>query len=56
MVRSACARFQRSMTVGETGSSKARSAGAHIDDGIDTLIFRDGKIQVQTIHYTLQRT
>jgi hypothetical protein len=35
---------------------KARSAGARIDDGIDTLIFRDGKIHVQTIHYTLQRT
>jgi hypothetical protein len=35
---------------------KARSAAGHVDDGIDTLIFRDGKIQVQTIHYTLQRT
>ncbi len=34
---------------------KARSAAAYIDDGIDTLIFRDGKIQVQTIHYSLHR-
>ena len=35
---------------------KARSARAHIDDGIDTVIFRNGKIQVQTIHYTLHGT
>ena len=31
---------------------KARSEGGQIDDGIDTMIFRDGKIHVQTIHYT----
>ena len=35
---------------------KACSARAHIDDGIDTVVFRDGKIQVQTIHYTLHGT
>jgi hypothetical protein len=33
---------------------KARSASSHIDDGIDTFIFRDGKIDVQTVRYTLQ--
>jgi hypothetical protein len=35
---------------------RARSAVAYIDDGIDTFVFRDGKNQVQTIHYSLQRT
>ena len=25
------------------------------DDGVDTFIFRDGLIQAQTVHYTLQR-
>jgi hypothetical protein len=33
---------------------KARSAGSHIDDGIDTFIFRDGLIQTQTVRYTVQ--
>ena len=31
---------------------KARSTAGQIDDGIDTMVFRDGKIYVQTIHYT----
>jgi ketosteroid isomerase-like protein len=35
---------------------KASSTGVQISDGVDTLIFRDGKIRVQTIHYSLQRT
>jgi hypothetical protein len=35
---------------------KARSASSHIDDGIDTFIFRDGMIRVRTIRYTLQTT
>jgi hypothetical protein len=34
---------------------KATSASTHIDDGIDTFIFRDGMIQLQTVRYTLQR-
>ena len=25
------------------------------DDGVDTFVFRDGQIRVQTVHYTLQR-
>lgn len=25
------------------------------DDGVDTLVFRDGQIRAQTVHYTLQR-
>jgi hypothetical protein len=35
---------------------KARSAaaGRHVDDGIDTFVFRDGQIRVQTVQYTLQ--
>jgi hypothetical protein len=33
---------------------KARSASSHIDDGIDTFIFRDGLIRLQTVRYTLQ--
>ena len=27
-----------------------------VDDGIDTFVFRDGQIQVQTVRYTLQHT
>ena len=32
----------------------ADSAAAHLDDGIDTLVFRDGHIRVQTVRDTLQ--
>ncbi|HUZ39284.1 MAG TPA: nuclear transport factor 2 family protein [Streptosporangiaceae bacterium] len=32
----------------------ADSAAAHVDDGIDTFVFRDGQIRVQTVRYTLQ--
>jgi len=28
---------------------------AHADDGVDTFVFRDGLIQAETVHYTLQR-
>ena len=35
---------------------KARSANSHIENGIDTFLFRDGKIVVQTVRYTLQTT
>jgi hypothetical protein len=28
---------------------------AKIEDGIDTFVFRDGLIRVQTVRYTLQR-
>lgn len=34
----------------------AVSAAARADDGIDTFVFRDGEIRVQTVRYTLQRT
>jgi ketosteroid isomerase-like protein len=34
----------------------AVSAGARADDGIDTFVFRDGEIRVQTVRYTLQPT
>jgi hypothetical protein len=33
---------------------KARGVGRHVDDGIDTFVFRDGQIQIQTVRYTLQ--
>jgi hypothetical protein len=33
----------------------AADAGAtRVDDGIDTFVFRDGLIRVQTLRYTLQ--
>jgi ketosteroid isomerase-like protein len=35
----------------------AADAGAtRVDDGIDTFVFRDGQIRVQTVRYTLQHT
>ena len=35
---------------------KAESESTRADDGIDTFVFRDGLIRVQTIRYTLQPT
>lgn len=35
-------------------SAASESAGRRIDDGIDTFIFRDGQIRVQTVRYTVQ--
>jgi ketosteroid isomerase-like protein len=35
---------------------KATSAASKVEDGIDTFVFRDGLIRVQTVRYTLQRT
>jgi ketosteroid isomerase-like protein len=35
---------------------KATSAGSKVEDGLDTFVFRDGLIRVQTVRYTLQRT
>ena len=32
---------------------KADSERARVDDGIDTFVFRDGEIRVQTVRYTL---
>jgi SnoaL-like domain len=32
----------------------ADSAESRVADGVDTFVFRDGRIQVQTVHYTLQ--
>jgi len=32
----------------------ADSAATHVDDGIDTFVFRDGQIRVQTVRYSLQ--
>jgi hypothetical protein len=32
----------------------ADTAESRVDDGVDTFVFRDGKIRVQTVHYTLQ--
>jgi ketosteroid isomerase-like protein len=33
----------------------AEAAATRADDGLDTFIFRDGQIRVQTVRYTLQR-
>ena len=34
----------------------AHAAEAFAEDGIDTFVFRDGFIRVQTVRYTLQRS
>jgi uncharacterized protein (TIGR02246 family) len=34
----------------------ATAATTKVEDGIDTFVFRDGLIRVQTVRYTLQRT
>jgi len=33
----------------------ADATRSRADDGVDTFVFRDGKIRVQTVHYTLER-
>ena len=32
----------------------AAADGAHVDDGVDTFVIRDGRITAQTIHYTVR--
>jgi hypothetical protein len=34
-------------------TAESDSAGVQVDDGIDTFVFRDGLIRVQTVRYTL---
>ena len=34
----------------------AKSAATKVEDGVDTFIFRDGQIRLQTVRYTLQHT
>jgi hypothetical protein len=34
-------------------AGKATSQQAKAEDGIDTFVFRDGQIRVQTVRYTL---
>ena len=34
----------------------ARSDKTFVEDGIDTFVFRDGEIAVQTVRYTLQHS
>jgi hypothetical protein len=34
----------------------AIAAATKVEDGIDTFIFRDGQIVLQTVRYTLQHT
>jgi ketosteroid isomerase-like protein len=34
----------------------AKAANSYVEDGIDTFVFRDGQIRVQTVRYTLQRS
>jgi len=33
---------------------KAYSSGRQVEDGVDTFVFRDGQIRVQTVQYTVQ--
>jgi hypothetical protein len=35
-------------------SAVARGVARRVDDGIDTFVFRDGQIRVQTVRYTVQ--
>jgi hypothetical protein len=35
---------------------KAQSESTRVEDGIDTFVFRDGLIKVQTVRYTLIRS
>ncbi|VTZ28223.1 Polyketide cyclase [Methylocella tundrae] len=35
---------------------KARSEATYADDGVDTFVFRDGQIRLQTVRYTLKKT
>ena len=37
-------------------SADAKTVGRRVDDGIDTFIFSDGQIRVQTVRYTVQPT
>src|SRR5450759_27588 len=37
-------------------SANAKAVGRRVDDGIDTFIFSDGQIRVQTVRYTVQPT
>ena len=34
---------------------KATAANSRVEDGVDTFVFRDGEIAVQTVRYTLIR-
>jgi ketosteroid isomerase-like protein len=34
----------------------AKAESTYAEDGIDTFVFRDGLIRVQTVRYTLQRS
>ena len=34
----------------------AKSAATKVEDGVDTFIFRDGMIRLQTVRYTVQHT
>jgi ketosteroid isomerase-like protein len=34
----------------------ATSSATKVEDGIDTFVFQDGLIRVQTVRYTVQRT
>ena len=37
-------------------SADAKAVGHRVDGGIDTFIFSDGQIRVQTVRYTVQPT
>lgn len=37
-------------------SANAKGAGRRVDDGIDTFVFQDGMIRIQTVKYTVQQS
>ncbi|HEU4741470.1 MAG TPA: nuclear transport factor 2 family protein [Meiothermus sp.] len=44
------------LTYGEVGflEWRAEGSGVRVDDGADSYLIQDGRIQVQTIHYTVK--
>jgi hypothetical protein len=49
--------YHTRLVEGEVGFLEwsGRSENAHVDDGADSYIIRNGKIVAQTIHYTVKR-
>jgi uncharacterized protein YgfB (UPF0149 family) len=47
--------YKMRLVEGELGMLEwsATSAAGSVDDGVDSYVIRDGRIQAQTIHYTL---
>jgi hypothetical protein len=44
---------QTSRATSSSSSGPPRRPSSRVEDGIDTFVFRDGEITVQTVRYTL---